>query len=136
MNIHPSDVEVTYDSESGMVTYVITSDDMEDVDNAISIISQDDFASTLEVADEIQIDTIESPSEVLVTVDVIADATNVDNISLAVDNVIQLITSQDESYDVNGKGTYNFFIFISKTCIFCIPNNYIWSFFTKMIECT
>ena len=104
VNVHPSNIEVTYDNESGTVTYIITGDDIEDVDNAISITSQNDFASELEVEDTIQIDYIDPPAEVLVTIDVIADASNVDDASIAIDDVIHSILSQDENYDVNGKG--------------------------------
>ena len=101
LNVHPSNIEVTYDDESGMLTYVITSNDIEDVDDAISIISRNDFASELKL-DEIEIESIESPTEVLVTVDVIVDASNVDT-SVAIDDVIQSILSQDASYNVNGE---------------------------------
>ena len=103
LNVHPSNIEVTYDGESGMLTYVITSDDIVAVDDAISIISRDDFVSELEL-DSIEIDSIEPPVEILVTVDVIVDASNVHDASLAVDDVIQSLLSQDESYDVNGEG--------------------------------
>ena len=104
LKVHPSNIEVTYDSESGMLTYVITSDDIVAVDDAISIISRDDFVSELEL-DSIEIDSIEPPVEILVTVDIIVDASNVPDASLAVDDVIQSLVSQDESYDVNGEGT-------------------------------
>ena len=104
LNVHPSNIEITYDNESGILTYVITSDDIVAVDDAISIISRDDFASELEL-DSIEIDSIEPPAEILVTVDVIVDASNVRDASLAVDDVIQLLNSQDEGYDVNGEGT-------------------------------
>ena len=109
LNVHPSDIGVTYDNESGMVTYVITSDDIREVDNAIAIISRDEFTSELELVDAIEIDSIEPPADVLITVDVIVDASNVDDASLAVDDVIQSIISQDESYDINGEGIrFNF----------------------------
>ena len=104
LNVHPSNIEVTYDNESGMLTYVITSDDIVAVDDAISIISRDNFASELEL-DSIEIDSIEPPVEILVAVNVIVDASNVHDASLAVDDVIQSLVSQDESYDVNGEGT-------------------------------
>ena len=44
-----------------------------------------------------EIDSIESPEEILVTVDVIVDASNVHDASLAVDDVIQSLVSQDEN---------------------------------------
>ena len=105
LNVHPSNIEVEYDSESGVMTYVIASDDIRDVDNPLSIISKDDFSTELELATSIEIEFIELPAEVLVTVDVIVDASNVDDDSIAADDVIQSILSQDESYDVNGEGT-------------------------------
>ena len=104
LNVHPSNIEVTYNNESGVLTYVITSDDIVAVDDAISIISRDDFVSELEL-DSIEIDSIEPPVEILVAVDVIVDASNVHDASLAVDDVIQSLVSQDESFDVNGEGT-------------------------------
>lgn len=104
LNIHPSNIEVTYDIESGMVTYDITSDDIEDVDNAITIISQDDFVTNLRLMDAIEIESIEPPTEVLVTIDAVVDASNVDDVSLVTNDVIELIRSQDENYNVNSEG--------------------------------
>ena len=112
LNIHPSNIEITYDNENGQVTYVITGENIEDVDNAISIIKRDEFASEIELPDTIQIDSIESPVEITVTVDVVVDAANVDDASLAVDDVIQSILSQDQSYDVNGACILFLFFFI------------------------
>jgi hypothetical protein len=39
----------------------------------------------------------------LASVDIIVDATKVDDASAAVDNVVELIASQNESYDINGE---------------------------------
>lgn len=104
LNIHPSNIEVTYDSESGMVTYGITSDDIEDVNDAMTIISQDDFVINLPVVSGIEIESIEPPTEVLFTIDVAVDASNVDDVSLVTNDVIELIRSQDETYNVNSEG--------------------------------
>lgn len=87
-----------------MVTYIITSDDIEDVDNAISSISQEDFVTELAFVDEVEVASISPPGEVLAKVDIVVDASNVDDVSYAFNNVIENIQSQDENYQANGQG--------------------------------
>ena len=43
LDVHPSDVEVIFDSETGVATYIITSDDAESLNPIISEMQEEDF---------------------------------------------------------------------------------------------
>ena len=47
LEVHPSDIEVVYDSETGIANYIITSDDAESLDSIITEMQQDDFGRAL-----------------------------------------------------------------------------------------
>ena len=66
-NVHPSDVEVSYDSESGVVTYTITSDDAESLADVVSTMQEPEFEVT---AEGVSVDSFDAPTDVVVTVDV------------------------------------------------------------------
>jgi hypothetical protein len=106
LKVHPSDIEVAYDPETGVVSYVITSDDIAFVDNAITTISQDDFVVELDLIDDITIDSVLPPADIVVTVDVVVDASNVDDASIAVNDVTEAIQDQEPSYNVIGRVSF------------------------------
>lgn len=95
-----------------MVTFVIESDNMQDIDDATSIMSQDDFITELELTETITIDSITPPAETLVTVEVEVDASNIDDVSVAIDEIIHSIELQDSNYAVNGQGIQTQTIFL------------------------
>eukprot|EP00493_Phyllostaurus_siculus_P009752 UN09883 len=66
--------------------------------------SEDDFVTELGLADTIEINSIEPHSEVVMAIEVSVDVANVANSSIASDNAITAIESQDESYNVIGRG--------------------------------
>ena len=105
LNVHPSDIEVSYDSESGVVTYVITSDDAESLNDVISNMQEDRFEDNLTVVDGLVVDSYEAPSDVTATVDVIIDASNVADIDDAVDDVTEALREQDPDAEITGDGT-------------------------------
>ena len=104
LDIHPSDIDVSYDSETGVVTYTITSDDAESLDTMIHDMQEEGFESGLAVTDGISIDDYVPPSEITATVDVTVDASNVEDADAAVTSVTQAIEEQHTSYDVSGDG--------------------------------
>ena len=71
LEVHPSDIEVIYDSETGVATYTITGDDVESLDSTIIEMQQEDFEIT---TDNISIASIELSTEIIVNVDVSVDA--------------------------------------------------------------
>lgn len=105
LNIHPSDLEVSYDGESGLVTFLITSDDIESVTDAVTKILDEDFISNLDFEEDLSIDSIEVSDDIVVTVDVVVDASNVADASVAVDAVTSSISSQDRNYEITNQGT-------------------------------
>ena len=112
LNIHPSQIEVSYDRDTGIVTYEISSDDIESINDAITIMDDEEFASNLDLLEEIVIESIEIPVDVMVTVDVIVDASNVDNPDSAIAIVAQSIENRDASFEIiaNGKLSTHFFL--------------------------
>ena len=106
LNIHPSQLEVSYDRETGAVVYEITSDDIDSVNDAIAIIADEGFVSNLDVADEIVIESIETPVDVMATVDVVVDASNVSDPDSAIMSVTQSIEERDSSFEVVANGKF------------------------------
>ena len=110
LGVHPSDVEVEYDSATGVATYIITSDDAESLADIISTTEAENFSDSLPVPESIQIDSSEPLGDITVTVDVIVDASNVDDADVAVDAVSQSLRQQNPSYDINGEGNKLIFL--------------------------
>ena len=104
LDVHPSNVEVYFDSETGILTYVITSDDIDLVAEAITTVSEPEFISRIDVGEGILIDSIDASDDIIVTVDVIVDASNVPDANVAADAVAQSIQQQDDAFDVSSQG--------------------------------
>ena len=104
LNVHPSELDISYDRESGVLTYAIRSDDIDTIDDAIARITQDDFATELELSDDIVIDSIIPPTDVVATIDVTVDASEVEDVSSTVSDVMDAIQRQDSSFEVIGEG--------------------------------
>ena len=104
LDIHPSQLDVSYDRETGEVVYEITSDDIDSVNDAIAIIADEGFVSNLDVADEIVIESIETPVDVMVTVDIVVDASNISDPDSAITSVTQSIEDRDASFEVVANG--------------------------------
>ena len=104
LNVHPSDIEVSYDTETGIVTYTITSDDAESLNDVIADMQEDGFEESLSVTEGLTVDSYEAPTYVEVTVDVTVDATDVDNVDELIDGVAEALQEQDPSAEINGDG--------------------------------
>ena len=104
LNIHPSDLEVSFDMESGLVTVVVTSDDIESLTDTVTTIGDEDFISNLNLEENISIDSIEIADDIVVTIDVVVDASNVADTNAAVDAVTNSITRQDSNYEITSQG--------------------------------
>jgi hypothetical protein len=83
LDIHPSALELSYDNESGILTYVITSDDMGEISNAITSITDEDFISDLYIGNDIQIESIEVSNDIEMSVSMLVDASNVSDANMA-----------------------------------------------------
>ena len=105
LNVHPSDVEVSYDSETGVVTYTIASDDAESLINVIADMQQSGFEENLNVDEALTVDSYDAPSDVTATVDVTVDASDATDIDSAVNDVTQALQEQDPNAEITGQGT-------------------------------
>jgi hypothetical protein len=104
LNVHASDVEVSYDSDSGVVTYTITSDDAESLVSANDAMQEDSFEDALDLGDDVSVVDFTAPTDVVATVDVTVDASNVDDVSSIVTSVTEALEEQDDDYVVDGQG--------------------------------
>ena len=104
LNLHPSDVEVSYDSETGVVTYTITSDDAESLNNVIADMQQSGFEDNLSVDESLTVDSYDAPSDVTATVDVIVDASNATDVDSTIDDVTESLQEQDPNAEIIGQG--------------------------------
>lgn len=104
LDIHPSALEVSYDNESGILTYVITSDDMGEISNAITSITDEDFISDLYIGNDISIESIEVSNDIEMSMSMLVDASNVSDANMAAEAVIESIQNQDDKYEVTSRG--------------------------------
>lgn len=103
LNVHPSDVEVSYDSETGVVTYTITSDDAESLNDVIADMQQSGFEDNLSVDESLTVDSYDAPSDVTATVDVIVDASNATDVDSMIDDVTESLQEQDPNAEIIGQ---------------------------------
>jgi hypothetical protein len=74
LDIHSSDIEIMYDSDSGVATYTITSDEAESLTPIINELQQDDFDLSSE---NISIELIDPPTDIILNIDVSVDSSGV-----------------------------------------------------------
>lgn len=98
-DVHPSDIEVIYDSESGVATYTITSDNAESLNSIIDEILEEDFEIS---SDNISIESTTISSDIVVNVDVNVDASTVTDAETSLTSIIQALQTQDPSFVVDG----------------------------------
>ena len=103
LNIHPLNVDVSYNPETGEATYIINGESAEEISDAIAIIQADEFKDSL-IVDDISIDSIIVSDDIVVSIDVIVDASNTDNPDLAMASAIEAIETQDSNYGIIGEG--------------------------------
>lgn len=99
LDVHPSDIEVIYDSENNVATYIISSDDAESLNSIISETQREDFHITPE---NISIESIDASAEIVVNVDVNVNVSNVTDADTVVDSIIESLQTQDPSLIIDG----------------------------------
>ena len=104
LDVHPSKLKISFDSETGVLTYVITSEDIDSIGEAITTLSEPDFITRIDIGEGILIDSINVPEDIAVTIDVIVDVSNVPNVNVAVDGVTQSIQEQDDAFEISSRG--------------------------------
>ena len=104
LNVHPSDIEVFYDAETGVVTYTITSDDAESLADVIDNMQEEGFEENLDISEGVIVESYEAPSDVTAIVDVIVDAPDNDDIDATISAVTEALQEQDPDANVIGEG--------------------------------
>ena len=116
LGVHVSTIDVEFTSESGEVTYVISSDDAESLISATEILVSESFSVDLTTVDGVTITSVSAPSDVIATVDVIVDASSVAD----VDSAVEEVTSQlADDGDVRSDGIFFFYGIIIVLCFEC-----------------
>ena len=105
--MHPSDIEVHYDEESGVVTFTITSDNAESLNDIVTDMQEAGFEDGLTVVDGIIVEAYVPPSDVVASVDVVVDASNVSDVNDAVESTVQALQQQDPNVDVESEGMFH-----------------------------
>ena len=100
LDIHPSNLDVSYDPETGVVTYVITSDDADSLADVINDMQESGFEDALPS----YVQSYEAPESMIVSVDVTVDASNVDEVDSAIESATNALQEQNEEYDVSSAG--------------------------------
>lgn len=100
LGVHASEIEVSYDDSDGLVSYTISSDTAEKLSSLIEEIESDSFAQSL-IIENIAIEAFEAPEEMIATVGVVVDASNVDNPESTAMLVSDALESLDESYGID-----------------------------------
>ena len=104
LDVHPSDIEVSYDPATGVVTYTITSDDAESLADVIDTMQEEGFEGLIEGTEGLAVEFYEAPSDVTATVDVIVDAPNADVVDATIDAITQALQEQDPDANIVGEG--------------------------------
>ena len=126
LGIHPQNIEVAYDKNSGVVTYTITSDDAESVLSAQAALQNSEFATNLELPEGLTIDEFSAPIEVIANLDIRVDASNAEDVESAVSAVEKIL--EEKNYEYISEGKINYFLeikYLSRVCHFfsnCDPN--------------
>ena len=104
LGLHPQNVEVSFDSETGVVTYVLTSDNAEDLVGLQEEMGSESFVNTLDASlgADIVVDSLTAPDTVTVNVDFVVDASNVTDVDEAVASVENTLSEQEYNYESSG----------------------------------
>ena len=108
LDVHPSDIEVSYDPETGIVAYTITSDDAESLTDVIDTMQEEGFEGLIEGTEGLAVDSFEAPSDVTATVDVVIDVPDTDDVDATIDAITQALQEQDTNASIVGEGINSF----------------------------
>ena len=104
LGVHPADIAVVYDSDTGDVTYTITSDDAESLVKITESISEEGFESSLDIGGGVSIDSFSSASDVIVTVDITVDASDVADVDSATSVAVDAVEELDTGLTIRSEG--------------------------------
>ena len=112
LGVHPQNVEVEYDMESGIVTYTITSTNAESLvtlQDSMNVDFVDNLSSSL--GDSVTVESFIAPESVVVTIDYTIDASQVDDVDAAVATVEASLDENNYTYESSGKPFHRRIVF-------------------------
>ena len=99
LDAHSSDIEIIYDSDTGVAIYTITSRDAESLIDIINDIQEDDFEI---ITEGVSIESFAPSTNIIVNVDVSVDVSGVTDADTIVDSVVENLQTQDPRFTVEG----------------------------------
>ena len=102
LGIHPQNIEVSYDKDTGLATYTISSDNAESLAVVQSTLQQEGFANNLNLAQGLAVSEFTAPNEVIANVDISVDASNAADVQSAVAAVEQVLEENNYTYESKG----------------------------------
>ena len=100
LDIHLSNIDVEYDSSTGEVTYIITSNDVESLVEISNTMVGENFKEDLSLTGVI-IDEFAAPVDIEASVEVIVDVSEVEDVDEAVTAVTQSLLTKDGDFAVS-----------------------------------
>ena len=104
LGVHPQNVDIEYDAESGIVTYTITSDNAESLvtlQDSMNVDFVDDLSNSL--GESVIVESFIPPESVVVTIDYTVDASQTDDVDTAVATVEASLDANNYTYESTGK---------------------------------
>ena len=103
LGVHPQNVEVVFDAETGLVTYVITSEDAETLLSLQSVLEQDNTIDQIDsnLGEFITVTGHTAPEEIEFTIDFVVDATVVEDPEIAITLVEEQL--EETQYDYSSE---------------------------------
>lgn len=100
LGVHPQDVEVVFDSDTGIATYVITSEDAETLLSLQAVLEEDTTVEQIDssLGDFITVTGHAAPEQVEFTIDFVVDATAVEDPETAITFVEDHLEETDYEY--------------------------------------
>ena len=106
LDIHTSDIEVLFDGATGEMTYIISSDDADALVTIAESMSSDDFEESLDLGESLIVQDFTAPADVVATVEISVDASDVEDVDDAVTSVTDVLQEKDNNYAVTGGGKH------------------------------
>ena len=106
LDIHTSDVKVSFDEETGEITFSISSDDAEALVTIADSMSSDDFEESLDLGESLVVQAFTAPADVVATVEISVDASDIEDVDDVVTSVTDALQEKDTNYVVTGGGKH------------------------------
>ena len=103
LDIHQSMIDISFDAETSIASYIISSDDISAVTDAIERMSNEDVTSSIDFGEDFSIESIETSNDIIATIGVVVDASSTADADSAIVAASESIQNQDHSYQITAQ---------------------------------